>query len=219
MPEPSTIDTSKRIRTRFWLVGLLLLGLAIGWWHWINDRNDTAPAFAVDDSVAKVDGEKGVDRATPVGSTDRGVDAGEELSALEHYKESTRYPPTTRKLTQDSHDLLNPGARHELRQKLPGDRDSPDMQWEVLFTADRYFVRASEPVLITLQLWNKGEIVLPAVVSMVAQPTGAGNSSEPVRLKLQTDGAARTAVFKPEDLWPDYAGQIRVVADFFCRWA
>jgi len=136
------------------------------------------------------------------------------IEALEQYKRKTRYPPTTRRIAGDSHDLLNPGARHEQRHKLPGDRNHPNLDWEVLFTADRYFVRAKEPVLVSLQLWNNGNPVLPGKVSMVARTVSESGNMNSVRLVTRTDGTARTAVFRPNEHWPEYAGQIRVTTEF-----
>lgn len=135
-------------------------------------------------------------------------------TALEQFKLRTRYPATTRKINENSHDLLSPGARYEQRHKLPGDRNNPNLEWEVLFTADRFYVRDKEPLLITLQLWNKGNKVRPNQVTMLAEAVASSKDMKPVSLVASLDGTARTVVFTPNNYWPDYVGQIRVTAEF-----
>ena len=194
----------------------LLLGLAVAWWQ-IGKR----PSSTIESTTT---GNRQADSALDDHTADKGdSDASaepmplsenhEEITALDQYKELTRYPSSTRRLTADSHDLLNPGARHERRTHLP-DEDNPGAQWQVLFTADRYFVRDKEPVLISLQLWDGEEPVLPAPVSMHAQALDSKSDTNSIRLVPQTDGKSKTAVFRPNDYWPDFVGRIRVVSSF-----
>ncbi|NNL95385.1 MAG: hypothetical protein HKO64_07145, partial [Xanthomonadales bacterium] len=139
-----------------------------------------------------------------------------EPSALDQFRERTRYPASTRKINENSFDLLNPGARHENRQALPGP-DNPDLAWQVLFTADRFFVTGDEPILISLQLWNRGEAVLPESVSLQAEAVGPGDRRAPVMLAARSDGKAKTTVFEPNKHWPEYLGRVRVGAKFSAR--
>lgn len=123
-----------------------------------------------------------------------------------------RYPAGNRRLTDESHDLLTPGARHERRQRLPNDPDQPDPGWEVLFTADRYFISGDEKALVTLELWHEGQPVQPESVTLTAR------TGEPERaalaLRAGMAGALVQTPFVPDEAWPDYAGPVRVTARF-----
>jgi hypothetical protein len=208
--------TTKQQKRRYWTFGVIILGLALAWWRLGGDQsptgqpgaNDVVQAAEVSESEADTNGITAtvVDDVPP-------PDESIEVTALDQFKERTRYPASTRRLTADSHDLLNPGARYERRSKLP-DEDDPEMDWQVLFTADRFFVRDEEPVLISLQLWNGDKPVLPVQVSMRAEPVNGGNAEAPLNLALRTDGKSKTAVFTPNDHWPDYVGQVRVSSEF-----
>lgn len=207
--------TERKNNTRNWLLAGLFLGLALAWWQ-LGSRPSS-----VEDSITEIrpvnsgPEEPSTDNDNPGETVDPSPFAENEgeITALDQYKELTRYPSSTRRLTTDSHDLLNPGARHERRTPLP-DEEDPDAQWQVLFTADRYFVRDEEPILISLQLWNGGEPVLPEPVTMHAQALDSTKDTRPISLALQTDGKSRTAVFKPNDHWPDFVGRVRVGSDF-----
>ena len=201
-------------KRRWWLVGALVLSLALAWWRWVAMSPDSAPPPVVAVSEVELSEEAGLETPAIPAEPQQDDDQSPEFNVLEQFKQSTRYPPMTRKIGQDSHDLLNPGARYEQRHKLPGDKNNPDLDWEVLYTADRYFVREKEPVLVSLQLWNKGTKVLPVQVTMFAETIAVSENMQPVRLLTRVDGAARTAVFKPNDFWPDYAGQVRVTTEF-----
>lgn len=137
-----------------------------------------------------------------------------DQQALQHYKDINRYPPSTRRVSRDSHDLLNPGMRHEIRQRLISDPDDPDPTWRALFTADRYFVNGDEPALISLEIWHGLERIAPRQLEMVAEVRN--DSGELDRMKLVprrgSDGA--TVRFEPDKAWPDYAGPVRVTAKF-----
>jgi hypothetical protein len=212
--ETTTINNKKRTA---WLLGALLVSLIAVWWQWQPDEPVPQPVAA--EPLTKLPGPvagKPVEAGTSeiISVAENEADDLSETTALEQYMDATRYPATTRRLSEESHDLLNPGARHEKRRALPGDKNNPDLEWEVLYTADRFFVRGGEPLLISLQLWDKGEAVLPTRVSMLAEAIDASGGSKSVSLVVQTDGAAKTAVFTPNDHWPEYAGQVRVSSDF-----
>jgi hypothetical protein len=195
---------------------MLGLGLALAWWRLGADRAPTEQ-LGVNDGVQVAEESESTADTDSITATvvDDVPQPGEsiEVTALDQFKERTRYPASTRRLTADSHDLLNPGARYERRSKLP-DEDNPEMDWQVLFTADRFFVRDEEPVLISLQLWNGDKPVLPVQVAMRAEPVNGGIGEAPLKLALRTDGKSKTAVFAPNDHWPDYVGQVRVSSEF-----
>ncbi|MBT8072842.1 MAG: hypothetical protein HKP21_03950 [Xanthomonadales bacterium] len=212
------MDTGKdnlgKRRWPVWVALVLLVGLAIAWWlrdpaHPVQDN----PQGADQDELTVIEEQYNEvpDSAPAQAPVAEETTASE---ALERFKQRTRYPATTRKIAADSHDLLNPGARYEQKHKLPGNKDNPNLDWEVLFTADRYFVRGKEPLLVSLQLWHQGERVLPANVSMRAETVAANGATGAVRLVTQVDGSARTAVFTPNDQWPEYVGAVRVTTEF-----
>jgi hypothetical protein len=134
--------------------------------------------------------------------------------AIRHYKELTRYPASTRRLTEESFDLLNPNVRHERRRPLPDPEDNEDLAWEVRYTADRYFVHGDEPVLISLALWHEGEPVMPRDVTLVATPEVADGNGERVAIPVEPVGTELSAIFVPNDFWPSLVGQLRVTATF-----
>ena len=134
--------------------------------------------------------------------------------SIRQYKAVTRYPRSTRRLTTESSDLLNPNKRHERRQAVPDAEDNADRAWEVLYTADRYFVRGQEAVSVTLALWHEGDPVIPTGVAMVVAPPGSSGSGEPVVLSAGRVGSELRAPLVPNEHWPDYIGELEVTATF-----
>ncbi len=131
--------------------------------------------------------------------------------AVRRFKENTRYPPSTRRITANSFDLLNPNARHERRQPVPDQENNADLAWHVRFTADRYFVRDDEPTLITLALWHEGTPVLPNDVAMIAEPdAGMEGDVGSVPLAVTPVGSEVATTFVPNDYWPALVGPVRV---------
>jgi hypothetical protein len=131
--------------------------------------------------------------------------------AIKNFKELNRYPTSSRRLTFDSADLLNPNRRYENRQALPDSEANADRQWEVLFTADRYFVRGLDPLRVSLELWREGREVVPRGVFMTASRLGAHDR---VEIPVQKNGAGLSASLVAEEHWPGYVGQISVEARF-----
>lgn len=193
---------------------VLVLGLVLAWWLRNSfDATSGAADMSSPDELVVLMEQASDPPSNPAAQAPPIAELTSE-KALEQFKQRTRYPATTRRIAADSHDLLNPGARYEQRRKLPGDKSDPDLDWDVLFTADRFFVRGKEPLLVSLQLWHEGEQVLPGQVTMLAETVTAKSRSKAVRLVTQVDGSARTAVFTPNDHWPEYVGQVRVTAEF-----
>ncbi len=135
----------------------------------------------------------------------------DQHGAIRRFKEINRYPSSSRRLTSDSTDLLNPNRRYEIRQPLPSLEANADLRWEVLLTADRYFVRGREPLQASLELWHDGRGVTPrGVVMMASRPGEEAN----VELSVQRTGAGISGSFVPGEHWPGYVGQVRVEARF-----
>lgn len=137
-----------------------------------------------------------------------------DQQALQRYKDINRYPPSTRRVSRESHDLLNPGMRHENRQRLISDPDDPDPTWQVLFTADRYFVNGDEPALISLEIWHGPERMAPRQLEMFAEARDDSGELSRVKLVPRRVAGSATARFEPDRTWPDYAGPVRVTAKF-----
>lgn len=144
------------------------------------------------------------------------VVAGETIThgALRNFEKINRYPSSSRRLTADSADLLNPNSRYETRQLLPDSEANSDRKWEILFTADRYFVRGHDPVQLSLELWHEGRQVTPRRVVLTASRSGAAGDGNEVALPVKTGAGAATATFIPGDNWPTHVGQVRVEARF-----
>lgn len=200
-------------KRRWWFLGVLALGMIFVWWRWASVDSGRVSQPDVEKTEVAVSEEADIDLLEITAESEQDSEESSDLEALEQFKLRTRYPATTRRIAEDTHDLLNPGARHEQRNKLPGDKNNPNLDWEVLYTADRFYVRDKEPLLVSLQLWNKGKNVLPVQVTMVAETVATGKT-KPVNLITRVDGAARTAVFTPNDHWPDYVGPVRVRTEF-----
>ena len=205
--------TTQEQKRRYWLLGGLLIVVVLICWQlglFGASRQNKEPVEIVQPTVD-------VDETATLNASENampGLDETAELSALDQYKEISRYPTSTRRLSKDSHDLLNPGARHERQTRLPTEGADPDKQWQVLFTADRYFVRDEEPLLVSLQLWQGDKAVMPTRVSIQAKVADGDSGLHPVTLVLKTDGLSKTAVFTPNDHWPDYVGQVQISSNF-----
>ncbi len=130
------------------------------------------------------------------------------------YRDLTRYPTSTRRLTEDSFDLLNPGARHERRMPIPDQENNSDQKWQVRFTADRYFVRGDESTVVSLELWREGTPVLPTSVEMFAEAVVSDSRYAPIVLDPTPDGVSTRAIFTPDLHWPSLVGSVRVTAIF-----
>lgn len=168
-----------------------------------------------EDSVAEATSDGGVE-----------LDEAEEESAssgyddhpsIRQYRAVTRYPTSTRRLTSQSTDLLHPNKRHERRQPVPDAQGNEDRAWEVLYTADRYFVRGEEPITVTLALWHEGEPVIPSGVAMVVAPSGASGSGDQVALLVERVDSELRAALVPNEHWPEYVGELEVTTTFAAR--
>jgi hypothetical protein len=167
--------------------------------------------------------EDGVGAAASNDEDEAEIDEEDEESAsagyddhpsIRQYEVITRYPTSTRRLNKESIDLLNPNKRHERRQPVPDAQTNEDRLWEVLYTADRYFVRGEEPIEVSLALWHEGEPVIPSAVRMVAAPPSASGAGDQVELSLERVDSELRASLVPNEHWPDYIGEIEVTTTF-----
>ncbi len=112
-------------------------------------------------------------------------DDAAEHPALRHYRDLTRYPSSTRRIDENSFDLLNPGARHEKRRPLPAAGDDDD-----------------------------GEPVEPRGVTMIAQAPAADVAAPDTLLAVDVGEGRASALLAPEDYWPELVGDVRVTTIF-----
>jgi len=177
-----------------------------------------APRATPDDGIAEAASDAGavLEEAEEAEAADEeSASAGyDDHPSIRQYRAITRYPSSTRRLTSKSTDLLHPNKRHERRQPVPDARDNEDRAWEVLYTADRYFVRGEEPISVSLALWHEGEPVIPTGVVMVAAPTGASGSGNPVELSVERVDSESRATLVPNEHWPEYVGELEVTTTF-----
>ena len=181
----------------------------------VEAPDERSPDPAPEARVAEAPGEDGVELdEVDVELASAGYD---DHPSIRQYKAVTRYPTSTRRLTKESSDLLNPNKRHERRQPVPDARDNEDRAWEVLYTADRYFVRGEEAVTVSLALWHEGDPVIPTGVVMIAAPRDTSRSGDQVALTAERVGAEIQAPFVPNEHWPDFIGEIEVKTTFSAR--
>lgn len=212
---------AKKNRPRLVAV-LVLLVVAVGWVLHGDASKPAAPELAAHEPAD----EKILEEEAATRRKDRGRPAEANAAvapepaqektahgAVEHFKALTRYPASTRRLDENSHDLLHPNSRYERRGRLPGGKDD-DLGWEVLYTADRYFIRGSESALISLQLWHDDEPVQPENVTMMAEATDEDGQALAVALAVETNQDGSASLFIPNDEWPELVGRIKVVTSF-----
>jgi hypothetical protein len=116
-----------------------------------------------------------------------GVSHDDPLTA---YRKANVYPPTSRPLTRDQLDLLQPNQRHETMHA--SDR-SDGVSY--LFTADRYFVIAGETLTATLEVRRDGApipVTITQAYAMVLDP--ASHDERPIPLAFAPSGPAAGAV-------------------------
>ena len=216
---------------KLWPIGVVLVVAAVLLFRYLTTDSEDAPADkpqvveATDDATPRPrpDDALGVapsdDDAVAAAETEEAdedfASAGyDDHPSIRQYRAITRYPRSTRRLTTESSDLLNPNKRHESRQPVPDAQDNADRAWEVLYTADRYFVRGEEAVTVTLALWHEGDPVIPTGVTMVAAPRGPSGSGNQVALSVERVGSELRAPLVPNAHWPDYIGELEVTATF-----
>ncbi|HET7502408.1 MAG TPA: hypothetical protein VFK02_15420 [Kofleriaceae bacterium] len=128
----------------------------------------------------------------PAGGT-AGLATDDPLTA---YRKANVYPPTSRPLTRDQLDLLQPNQRHEaMRSTGRGDGVS------YLFTADRYFVFGDETLTATLDVRRDGAPIQVAITQAFAAVLDPATHEEhPIPLSFAPTGSLLAATFAPAKL-------------------
>jgi hypothetical protein len=189
-------------------VGALVIAAAV-WWHGARAPLEAAGASTASLSPsALVTGAAGARPAGaarvaelppppiapyPAGGV-AGISTDDPVTA---YRKANVYPPTSRPLTKDQLDLLQPNRRHELlRPTDHGDGVS------FLFTADRYFAIGDDTLTATLDVRRDG-VPIPATITkayaVVADPVG--HVEPPIEMAYAAAaGGGLASVFAPAKL-------------------
>jgi hypothetical protein len=122
-----------------------------------------------------------------------GISSDDPLTA---YRKANVYPPTSRPLTRDQLDLLQPNQRHE--EVRPSDR-SDGVSY--LFTGDRYFVIADQTVTATLDVRKDGKpipVTITQGYATVLDPVG--HDERPIPLTYAPSGSLLAVTLAPAKL-------------------
>lgn len=136
--------------------------------------------------------------------------------ALRRLEELNRYAESSRRIDEDSFDLLTPNARYEGWQNLPGGEAGSPV-FSVLFTADRYALRGPETAALRVSLQRDGVETPFRTFSLEATPVASGLDQadlETVSLEVDRDGFARVAELAPDSLWPEHVGRVLATVRF-----
>ena len=136
-----------------------------------------------------------------------GIATDDPLTA---YKKANVYPPTSRPLTRDQLDLLQPNRRHEaMREADQGDGIT------YLFTADRYFVIADETLTATLDVRRDGKpIVVTITQAMFAVLDPVNHREQPIPLAFAPRAGVLAATIAPAKLALARQSAIGVYVEF-----
>jgi hypothetical protein len=180
-----------------------LIGAATVWWHTARAPLQAAGTRVAPPPSAVVRaGSAGTARVAalpppPVAPYPaRGASGLSTDDPLTAYRKANVYPPTSRPLTRDQLDLLQPNQRHEtVRPSDRGDGVS------YLFTGDRYFVIADETLTATLDVRRDGQPLAVAITqayAAVVDPVSHGE--RPIPLVFVPSGALLAVSFAPAKL-------------------
>jgi hypothetical protein len=136
-----------------------------------------------------------------------GIATDDPLTA---YKKANVYPPTSRPLTKDQLDLLEPNRRHEsTREADQGDGIT------YLFTADRYFVIADETLTATLEVRRDGRpIAVTLTQSVYAVLDPVTHRELPIPLSFAARSGVLAATIAPAKLGLARQSAIGVYVEF-----
>lgn len=137
-----------------------------------------------------------------------------DRDTLQLFKDLNRYGDGTQAITEKNLDLVDPGARHERRRPLSRNPLSPDADWDILLTADRFFITGDDVAEISLELWRNDLPAAANTLSMQAEIRSADGTVLKRQLAVTAAGQGAETSFQPDLFWPDYTGPIRVRVAF-----
>lgn len=184
-----------------------LVGAAWVWWHATGDPLEAAgartfvsaapparaaPARTAPGRVAPLP--PPAVAPYPTGGV-HGVVTDDPLTA---YRKANVYPPTSRPLSKDQLDLLQPNRRHEtVREADRGDGIT------YMMTADRYYVIADEAITATLEVRRDGKPIAVSVArafAVVLDPAGTQGGPREVPLAFAPAAGILAARLAPATL-------------------
>ncbi len=136
-----------------------------------------------------------------------GITADDPLTA---YRKANVYPPTSRPLSADQLDLLQPNTRHETER--PADHG---IGVSYLFTADRYFVIGDETLTATLEVKHNGKpIAVKVTQAYAAVVDPVTHVDKQIPLTYAARGAGLASTFVPSLLPLARQAAITMVIEF-----
>lgn len=183
-----------------WLIALavgVLVAAALVWWQ-IGSRAAPRVAAAPVAAVAPAPAVRAPELAPPAVTPYpvRGEGGLAQDDPLTAYKKANVYPPTSRPLTAEQRDLLEPNARHE--DVRPTDKG---LGTAYLFTADKYFVIGDETLTAVLEVRRKDQparVQIRQAYALVLDPKTHADKQVP--LTFAPAGARYVATFAPATL-------------------
>lgn len=182
-------------------VGALVVATAV-WWHTARDPLPPASARGALPASVASSAAPGAARVAPLPPppvTPYPVHGGAGLSGddpVTAYRKANVYPPTSRPLTKEQVDLLQPNTRHETAR--PADHG---LGVSYLFTADRYFVIADETLTATLDV-RRNDKPIPVTITQAyaAVLDPVTHDEHPIPLTFAPRGSLLAVTFAPAKL-------------------
>jgi hypothetical protein len=169
-----------------------LVAVALVWWHSARTPLEAASTRVAPPPVARA--ARVSEPAAPTIDPTHTVGPRHD-DPLTAYKKANVYPPTSRPLSKDQLDLLQPNHRYEAMRLV--DRDA---HVRFLFTADRYFLLGDDTLTATLAVERDGKPIAVRITqayASVVDPVSHQEARVPV---AYAPGAPLTAVFAPSQL-------------------
>jgi hypothetical protein len=131
--------------------------------------------------------------------------------ALDQYRDSSVYPPTSRPLRPSDRHLIDWNRRHETARPAACDPSAA-----LLFSADRYWLSGDDVLEPFVELGGERAFsVRSARAELIDSVTGA--RSEPVSLAFGATGRRRSATFAPAELGLEQPARIRLSVEIECN--
>ena len=204
--------------TRRLLIAISMVALPL-WW--INSAENSRQAVPQDNRTANgtlipnepqpgtpSDGSEAVDSPGPEPLAHR--PAPQENDVIARFEALHRYQGGTQAVDADDYDLLNPGARYERRRPVSRNPLDAEAEWNVLLSADRFFITDEEFSTLNLRLWQGDDPAAITVESASAVIQDDQGQTLTMPLGVLYAGDEALIRLRPSDYWPDLAGPLKV---------
>lgn len=130
-------------------------------------------------------------------------------STLDRYRESTKYPPTSRPLSEQP-DQAEPHSVSPRRLPLVGDDGKPSDKAMVILRQDYFYLAGNEAVTLSVECGTLEGTVPCQILSATAMSPDGAHRAE-VAFSMEAAGALHSAMFQPASQgFASYFGLIRV---------